>query len=408
MNRLSLPDKAFLEGVFGMGGGYVLDFSNASFETFFAELDIGIYDEDKYPNKATSSSKANRLRSFWRGGTDKDIASSLSAFAEYIEAKKDTPVMWGEPAFSNITTNHIEKIRKIAKRLGDNTNLKNDPDSLRTNIQSQTNAITTEAIVTDNKIQIEIHEDIYNHIRQYLENRDYFHAVEESYKLVRAKLKEITGKEKAHEAFSEANYEKIFGHLPQDDIEKDFFDGVKFLNMSIQFLRNEKAHTPATQLEENLAVHYISLASLAYDLITRHVSADAIQKIEDAIFNKKSSYKTVNSFYIDFEDGKWLKDFVPPITVTPNMRKALKEKWIVEADFAISYDHTNIDLMRLELIADELEAGDIDKLLDLPTKDKYDNEQGAGILEFLQYIQNEYLNKLSTKAHDWITAHKDL
>ena len=76
--------------------------------------------------------------------------------------------------------------------------------------------------------------------------------------------------EKAHEAFSESNYEKIFGHLPATDTEKDFFEGVKFLNMSIQKLRNEKAHTPANEVERNLAIHYISLSSLAYDLITKN------------------------------------------------------------------------------------------------------------------------------------------
>lgn len=37
--------------------------------------------------------------------------------------------------------------------------------------------------------------------------------------------------------------------------------------MAIQFLRNEKAHTPAKKLDNNLAIHYIALASLAYDLI---------------------------------------------------------------------------------------------------------------------------------------------
>jgi len=55
----------------------------------------------------------------------------------------------------------------------------------------------------------------------------------------------------------------------QNEAEKDFYEGVKFLHMSIQFLRNEKAHTPAKDLDKNLAIHYISLASLAYDLITR-------------------------------------------------------------------------------------------------------------------------------------------
>ena len=61
---------------------------------------------------------------------------------------------------------------------------------------------TTEATVSKNKIQIEIHEDIYNHIGQYLATGDYFHAVEESYKLVREKLREITGKEKASDVFN--------------------------------------------------------------------------------------------------------------------------------------------------------------------------------------------------------------
>jgi uncharacterized protein (TIGR02391 family) len=93
--------------------------------------------------------------------------------------------------------------------------------------------------------------------------------VEESYKIVRAKLKSITGKEKAHEGFKEDNYEIIFGHKPQNDADKDFFEGVKFLHMAIQNLRNEKAHTPAKELNKNLAIHYIVLASLAYDLINR-------------------------------------------------------------------------------------------------------------------------------------------
>ncbi len=97
----------------------------------------------------------------------------------------------------------------------------------------------------------------------------YFNAVEESYKIVREKLKSITGKEKAHEAFNENNYTTIFGHKAKDDVEKDFFEGVKFLHMAIQKLRNEKAHTPANELDKNLAIHYIVLASLAYDLITR-------------------------------------------------------------------------------------------------------------------------------------------
>lgn len=119
------------------------------------------------------------------------------------------------------------------------------------------------------KISIALQKEVFNHVQQLLNDGHYFNAVEEAYKIVRKKLKDITGKEKATEAFCNSNYEKIFGHLPVDDVEKDFFEGVKFLHMSIQFLRNEKAHTLACDIDKNLAIHCISLASLAYDLITR-------------------------------------------------------------------------------------------------------------------------------------------
>ena len=63
---------------------------------------------------------------------------------------------------------------------------------------------------------------------------------------------------------------RIFGHEPVDEVEKDFFEGIKFLNMAIQKFRNEKAHDLAKSLDRNIAIHYLALASLAYDLITRN------------------------------------------------------------------------------------------------------------------------------------------
>ena len=122
----------------------------------------------------------------------------------------------------------------------------------------------------DEEIKITIRPEIYNHIKEYLNNGDYYHSVEESYKIVRQKLKDLTGEEKANQAFCETNIEKIFGHTPSNEAEKDFFEGVKFINMAIQRFRNEKAHTPAKPLDKNLAIHYISLASLAYELISRN------------------------------------------------------------------------------------------------------------------------------------------
>jgi uncharacterized protein (TIGR02391 family) len=255
-----------------------------------------------------------------------------------------------------------------------------------------------------------IHEDIYNHIGQYLATGDYFHAVEESYKLVREKLRDVTGKEKASDVFNNsaqntAHYEVLFGKpTPANDAESDFFRGIGYLHLGVQHLRNEKAHTPATPLEPNLAVHYISLASLAYDLITRYLSEDTIKELEDLVLAKRQSYRTAGAFYRDFEGGKWLRSLTLPAKVESSaVRKVLKTKWLDEADFTRNYDHSNIVLMRLELVIDELTEADLDRLLDLPTKDSYGNDQSAGMQQFLEFVQKKYPDTISQKAKDRLT-----
>lgn len=133
------------------------------------------------------------------------------------------------------------------------------------------------ADINDDVIALKIRAELYAHIEKYLKTDDYFHAVEESYKFVRRRLKNLTGSEKATQAFGyEANNNvdnvQIFGHEPVDEIEADFFKGIRFLHLSVQFLRNEKSHSLATTLDRNLALHYISIASLAYDLISRQLT----------------------------------------------------------------------------------------------------------------------------------------
>ena len=63
MANISQIEKLKLEKIFSMGGGYVLDFSNSSFQRFIydiVKLDIDNSKYDKY-----GSSKANRLRTLW-------------------------------------------------------------------------------------------------------------------------------------------------------------------------------------------------------------------------------------------------------------------------------------------------------------------------------------------------------
>jgi hypothetical protein len=62
MSSLTTKDRLHFEKLFGMKGGYVLGFSDASFGDFFAEYDIPIHSE-KYQKMGTS--KAKKLREFW-------------------------------------------------------------------------------------------------------------------------------------------------------------------------------------------------------------------------------------------------------------------------------------------------------------------------------------------------------
>lgn len=247
MSTLKTIDKQVLEKLFQMTW-YVLDFSDRTiWEFFHDELSINIFNE-KY--NYASWSKANRIRGFWTTESDEIVWKSILKMIEYIKHK----IIMKKFKKEEFSDEDIQLWEKIAERL-----LWSKEDYWM--------KVQTSANISDGHIMISLQKDVFLHVQSLLNSGHYFNAVEESYKIVREKLRSITGKEKAHEWFKEENFELIFGHIPQNDAEKDFFEWVKFLHMAIQNLRNEKAHTPAKELDKNLAIHYIVLASLAYDLI---------------------------------------------------------------------------------------------------------------------------------------------
>jgi len=249
MANLTTIEKQILEKLFQMGSGYVLDFSDRTMGEFFRN-DIGI---DIFTQKYNyrSGSKANRLRGLWLKEDNKTVGKTILKLIEYIESQ----ILIDNFKQDNFPIERIKACKEIAEKL------------LGKKIEENENK--SKATFKNGTISITLQKDVFCHVQKLLNSGHYFNAVEEAYKIVRQKLKDITGKEKAGDAFNDLNYEKIFGHQPRDEVEKDFFEGVKFLHMSIQFLRNEKVHTPAYDLDKNLAIHYIALASLAYDLITR-------------------------------------------------------------------------------------------------------------------------------------------
>lgn len=86
MSDLTAIEKRKLERALGMGSGYVLGFSNRTFQEFFLDsVGIDIYDA-KYDYD--SGSKANRMRAFWNLESNYLVACVLDLlFTEWDEFK---------------------------------------------------------------------------------------------------------------------------------------------------------------------------------------------------------------------------------------------------------------------------------------------------------------------------------
>lgn len=104
MSDLTTIEKRKLERLFGMGSGYVLDFSNRTFEEFVLEsTGRAIYDA-RYDYG--SGSKANRLRAFWDAESNHVAGKLLTDLIDYGDS---------ESLFKN--PGAIEPCRRIVERL---------------------------------------------------------------------------------------------------------------------------------------------------------------------------------------------------------------------------------------------------------------------------------------------------
>lgn len=85
-DKIRALDMRLIDDLFGMGGGYVLDFSDRTFAEFFSdELDIDI-DHPKFSAEGTS--KAKRLRCFLRASDSLTRVRVLKALWDYRCAQK--------------------------------------------------------------------------------------------------------------------------------------------------------------------------------------------------------------------------------------------------------------------------------------------------------------------------------
>ena len=111
MSDLTSIEKLRLQRFFGMGSGYVLDFSNRTFSEFILEnARLDIYSE-KY--NQGSGSKAHRLRAFWDKESNYTTGKLISAILEYWRTHNEL----NQRTVSEQDKQAYEECLKIANRL---------------------------------------------------------------------------------------------------------------------------------------------------------------------------------------------------------------------------------------------------------------------------------------------------
>jgi len=85
MSSLNSIDRKLLEQLLGMSGGFVLDFSDVSYASFFRDFEVDI-SEPAY--LIYGASKAKRMRAYWDRSSDEEVAKVLQGLFNYIELTK--------------------------------------------------------------------------------------------------------------------------------------------------------------------------------------------------------------------------------------------------------------------------------------------------------------------------------
>lgn len=135
MSNLTRNEKDILEAFLEMKSGYVLDFSNRTFQEFiFEHTRIDIY--DCFYNHE-SGSKANRLRAFWDIESNHKVAKLIDAFLSHWETQK----LIKNTEISESENKLLQKCNEIVERLKQEYNIINEKQVSRDahfdNIQQQ-------------------------------------------------------------------------------------------------------------------------------------------------------------------------------------------------------------------------------------------------------------------------------
>ena len=94
MSSLSFSEQHHVEKVLDMGGGFVLDFTDARFAAFFKRHGVNIH-ANQYQTYGTS--KAKKMRGFWEREPDRLVGRVLSELLDYYEAQCESSGLERDP-----------------------------------------------------------------------------------------------------------------------------------------------------------------------------------------------------------------------------------------------------------------------------------------------------------------------
>jgi hypothetical protein len=223
LNRL---EKLKLENIFEMDGGYVLDFSNKTFNNFiFETINIELY-SDKYADNGES--KANRLRTIWQKESNSLIGKLTKEMLDYW---KDTVMMYKQ--IIEKQQNLFDECYKIASKLCED-NIVGEIEVIRINQDDKDFSLLAKSIresIEKNEPEValdRLHTYVMKFIRKLCENHEIETTKEESLNAIFGKyVKFIVANEKIEslmterilkysihviEAFNDVRNNKSFAH----------------------------------------------------------------------------------------------------------------------------------------------------------------------------------------------------
>jgi uncharacterized protein (TIGR02391 family) len=129
------------------------------------------------------------------------------------------------------------------------------------------NSVSISTPESNDKYSLEkLHPEIKEKCESLFKSKEYSEAAEKGFKIVRDRLRILTGYERGGDAFGKGKLH-IKG-AAATHVDSDFNNAVKYLTMSIDMFRNEKSHTSDGNIgNPDRAFEYLVLSSLAMNLL---------------------------------------------------------------------------------------------------------------------------------------------